>query len=122
MLSMRFTSMSYTFWAVVSKPSRMKSGADEPSWNEPRPRMVKSGSALGLEPARLFSVILKPASSALSVVKMLPVCTFWRSSFLMVVTAPAKPSVLRVKYPVTTTSSIWRESSASVMSIVGSPL
>ena len=106
MLSILLTSMSYTFWIVVSKPSKINNGAEEPSWKDPLPRIVNSGNVLGLDPITLFSVILKPASNALSVVKIFAVCTFCKSSFLIVVTAPANPSVLRVKYPLTTTSSI----------------
>ena len=106
MLSIRLISISKTFCDVTSKPSKIKIGAVEPFWKDPLPRIVKSGNLLGLDPSRLFSSILKPASSVEIVVKIFPVDTFASSCLDITVVVPAKPLFLRFSKPVTTTSSI----------------
>ena len=85
----------------------------------PLPRIVKSGNTFGLDPSRLFSLILNPASIAEIVVKIFPVDTLANSCFVIMVVVPAKPLFLRVNNPVTTTSST--SITSSFMTTVQSP-
>ena len=80
------------------------------------PRSWKSGSALGFEPAARFSICMNDGSMFFSDWSTLTLPTRCKSSPFTVVTAPVKVLALRVKTPVTTTSSMAFESGRSVIS------
>ena len=106
--------------SVDSKPSRINNGWLGSASNSSRmpsmldlPRISMFGKRFGSEPNSLFSMMANAGSSVFKLCNTLEVPMLLNSAVEYVVAEPVKLSFLRVKIPVTTTSSISVASSAS---------